>query len=433
MNKNNEGLPPEIEKLSERLAKDPKSLVFASLANAYRKNNMIDEAIEILQKGLEIHPNYASARTVLGRCYIDKRMYEMAKVEFKKALESDPQNIVVLEKLGEVYKTLNQYEDAFKVFQKLNELDPLNDDFQRELESLKRLSGNISPDTEQYATFQTIPEQKQPEPKESEDKPEIEKPDTTTEGSLNPSDKQDEINLSTSTLSLSEIFEEEKPPEVEITKKEQQPQPEEKPQDETAAASSSEIFEGHPKIEEKTPEDKTEISFESELQKEQVSKQEEIQKDEKQNDSNPLKSSESQFDEGLVSELTKELQGQESIVETKGTEEDKTIPEEKQKESKPKATETLAEIYLSQGFIAEALNIYEELLEKDPQNEHIRTKIEELKNRTSTENTESQQTTDKKDSAPSAESSQPPETEKKKHQEAQNLDNFQDWLKKFQK
>ena len=69
MAENYEGLPPEIEKLSERLAKDPKSLVFSSLANAYRKNNMIDEAIEILQKGLEIHPNNVSARIVLGRCY----------------------------------------------------------------------------------------------------------------------------------------------------------------------------------------------------------------------------------------------------------------------------------------------------------------------------------------------------------------------------
>lgn len=54
-------LRPEIETLSQKLETDPKSKVFAQLADAYRKSNMIDEAIEIAKKGLEIHPNYGAA------------------------------------------------------------------------------------------------------------------------------------------------------------------------------------------------------------------------------------------------------------------------------------------------------------------------------------------------------------------------------------
>jgi hypothetical protein len=61
----------EIAKLGERYNKEPTSKIFVPLADAYRKNNMIDEALEVLNKGLEYHPQYALAHLILGKCYFE--------------------------------------------------------------------------------------------------------------------------------------------------------------------------------------------------------------------------------------------------------------------------------------------------------------------------------------------------------------------------
>jgi len=79
----------EIARLSERYNKDPQSRIFVQLADAYRKNNMIEEAFEVLQKGLEHHPEYPLAHLIMGKCRFDKRMFAQAKESFQKTLEFD--------------------------------------------------------------------------------------------------------------------------------------------------------------------------------------------------------------------------------------------------------------------------------------------------------------------------------------------------------
>ncbi|MCK4234118.1 tetratricopeptide repeat protein [candidate division WOR-3 bacterium] len=457
---NYEGLPPEIEKLSERLAKDPKSLVFSSLANAYRKNNMIDEAIEILQKGLEIHPNYASARIVLGRCYADKRMYEMAKVEFKKALEKDPQNIVVLEKLGEIYKTLNQNEEAYDIYKKLLELDPLNELFEREVELLKNLSREIAPDSQEYSNFQTIQKQRTEEKKKRE---EIDEKDKTAEPEV-------------SMPSFTEIFEEpsdapEKPSE-EITEEVEETKEKE---GDSAATSFSEMVKEEPSLLEQPPisEEKPSIpeepvetvppqgvepvTIEPEEKKPptEITQPEEIKQPEEdlrmegitsifdeenlKTSKEPPKKEETPLTEDIASKLSMELEKRETeikpekppeiIQEAKIEEQEAIEPEQKEKQKgKPAATETLAEIYLNQGFVEEALTIYKEILDENPENATIKKKIEELeKKNTAEQNPQAQQVEEK----PKIDTKSQNPTEEEKRNQAKNLNNFQDWLKKF--
>ena len=45
----------------------------------------------------------------------------------------------------------------------------------------------------------------------------------------------------------------------------------------------------------------------------------------------------------------------------------------------PVATKTLAEIYLRQGHLQEAFEIYKTLAEKDPSDQEIQSKVEELR------------------------------------------------------
>jgi len=148
-------LDPEIEKLTEKLAKEPNSLVFAPLADSYRRSGLIEEAIDIVKKGLDKHPDYASAYIVLGRCYQDQKMYELARAEFEKALEIAPENFVAAKLYANMLVSLGQKEEAIKRFNQLLETDPGNKEIRQTLEELrpeevesepKELSSEADPD-----------------------------------------------------------------------------------------------------------------------------------------------------------------------------------------------------------------------------------------------------------------------------------------------
>jgi tetratricopeptide (TPR) repeat protein len=534
---NYEGLPPEIEKLSERLAKDPKSLVFSSLANAYRKHNMVDEAIEILQKGLEIHPNYASARIVLGKCYVDKRMYELAKEQFMKALESDSQNIVVLENLGNVYKTLNQYNDAFDIFKKLLDLDPLNETFEREVAELKGLAKDISDTSGQYDTFQTIPSQNavdeqpekpsaatsEPEPEPQSNAPTLsdlfkgapdapeETPPQEAAAPEAPEATTEKPKIINTAADFSDMFEpktpEEAPPEKQETPViEQAPAEapvEEKPiveqsvplekltEEETPLETTEvpPIIHGSPTIDMMQQEASAPPPFEKAMQEPEPPPEVETPKEDTftapQTESLSEPSSEedagfgaitSAFDDGgldkapeptkedmkdslapeteaIVSELSEELSREEQPPPEAPSETAPPIPEETVIEiqptapeapveaapvmekppetyQQPAATETLAEIYLSQGFNDKALQIYRELLVRDPENELLKQKVASLEQQLSAESTPPPQSPPEE---PPPEGEEKDRSDQERRTQSKNLDSFQDWLKKFQK
>jgi tetratricopeptide (TPR) repeat protein len=130
-------LLPEIEQLTEKLVADPKSRVFAQLADAYRKCGMFDEAIDTAKKGLEIHPKYAVAHLILGRCYMAKKMYALAREEFELTIRNDPQNIVGYRLLAETHERQNMYSEAVKYYQMVLDLDPTNVDIAEKVENLK--------------------------------------------------------------------------------------------------------------------------------------------------------------------------------------------------------------------------------------------------------------------------------------------------------
>jgi cytochrome c-type biogenesis protein CcmH/NrfG len=92
----------EIEKLEQRFRENPKGRNFAPLADAYRKAGLIDNAIELCQTGIKLHPDYISAHIVYGRCLIDKKDDSGAEEVFRKILQLDKENILALKVLAEI-------------------------------------------------------------------------------------------------------------------------------------------------------------------------------------------------------------------------------------------------------------------------------------------------------------------------------------------
>jgi tetratricopeptide (TPR) repeat protein len=118
----------EIEKLERRYAENPKGRNFAPLADAYRKEGQVDQAIELCQTGLGLHPDYVSAHIVYGRCLMDKKDDAGAEGVFRKVLELDPENILALRVLAEISERTHRLDQAVEWLGRLLNADPMNGD-----------------------------------------------------------------------------------------------------------------------------------------------------------------------------------------------------------------------------------------------------------------------------------------------------------------
>ena len=107
---------PRIEELRKRLEKEPGSRFFAQLAEELRKAGELSEAVRVSREGLARHPAYPSARMTLGRALLDAGDLAAAIDEFRVVLRGAPDNILAgrflgecLERLGDTAGALSQY------------------------------------------------------------------------------------------------------------------------------------------------------------------------------------------------------------------------------------------------------------------------------------------------------------------------------------
>ena len=130
----------EIEKLERRYAENPDGRYFAPLADAYRKAGQVDHALEVVHAGLDKHPDYLSAHIVLGRCLLDKKDDAGAADAFQRVLGLDAENIIALKSLAEIAERKGEPLQARQWLQQLLKIDPMNGDAEADL---KRLGGAI--------------------------------------------------------------------------------------------------------------------------------------------------------------------------------------------------------------------------------------------------------------------------------------------------
>ncbi len=128
----------DIDKLKEKVKKDPNSRLFVPLAEEYRKTGMLDEAISVLMTGITSQPGYTSARVSLGKIYLEKKMASAAKEEFEKVISAIPDNLFAHKKLAEIYRDSGEKERAIGEYRVVLKLNPLDDDAVSNLETLQK-------------------------------------------------------------------------------------------------------------------------------------------------------------------------------------------------------------------------------------------------------------------------------------------------------
>jgi len=126
-----------ILRYEKELAEDPKSRVFAPLAEAYRKAGRLDEAINTARVGLEAHPGYSAGLVVMGRALYEKRELDNAAEILVKAVGENPENYLGQKFLGKVLMDKGEHQGAMEALQAANLLSPEDDEVVRILEEIK--------------------------------------------------------------------------------------------------------------------------------------------------------------------------------------------------------------------------------------------------------------------------------------------------------
>lgn len=127
---------PELDALFERFREAPNSHVFAPLADACRKAGMIEEAIDIVERGVNNSPDYASGHVVRGKCYYDHDNAAEAESSFTRVLELDPNNLVALKYLGMILAERGDLAGARERFKHILALDPEDKEIKFKMEDL---------------------------------------------------------------------------------------------------------------------------------------------------------------------------------------------------------------------------------------------------------------------------------------------------------
>jgi len=117
--------------------KNPRSKVFAPLAETYRKLGMFKEGVQILRDGIKIHPSYTLGYIVLANIYFDEGHYELAYSTVRSFVSTNLENITLQRLFGKICLELNKFDEALETYKLMLLLNPKDDDVIEKVRTLE--------------------------------------------------------------------------------------------------------------------------------------------------------------------------------------------------------------------------------------------------------------------------------------------------------
>jgi len=405
-----------ITSLEKFLESHPNSLIFAILASRYLEQGNIQKAVGLLEPGLKNYPDFAFGHFVMGMCYYQLKDYPKAKAHLEISTGYDEKNPRAWKILGEINEQLDLPMQAEECYQKFFLLDQFNEEAVRKLQK------------EEILEFEAFSEE-QAETAEAEEKKETE---AAEEGGfeqlLEEATEESELEKGIS-KEVDEVFKEtlgtlpdeenwgveptETIPGETPTEEAPQPAGEEATAETTDEKFAEDFIDFMEETGEGVEEEKSEPAgtvvegeeaeeSESPLP-EEAGKVEDAGQTKAETEAEEELMDFSSVVEDIISEreveLKEELPGEEDKTGTTMTiirdEESSEAEEEITTHPSPspaeEATEktaqfgkppilspTLGEIYIAQGRFQEALEVFKQLLEKDPDNQRFQRKIKDI-------------------------------------------------------
>jgi tetratricopeptide (TPR) repeat protein len=124
-----------IEELKKKFDENPRRY-FAPLANEFRKTGDYDQAILICQEFLPQQPGHMSGHIVFGQALFEAGRLDEARSVFETALTLDPENLIALKHLGDISRAGDDIEGARGWYRRVLDADPRNEEIASILASL---------------------------------------------------------------------------------------------------------------------------------------------------------------------------------------------------------------------------------------------------------------------------------------------------------
>ena len=138
-----------LARYTSMLKKNPKSRVFAPLAETYRKIGLYEKAFTVLNNGRKHHPDYLLGKIVEANCLYDTDKFEDAYHLLKSELSKNFENIILHKTYVKICESLELKEDALASLKALLLLNPKDmavaskvHKLEKELETESRLDDN---------------------------------------------------------------------------------------------------------------------------------------------------------------------------------------------------------------------------------------------------------------------------------------------------
>jgi tetratricopeptide (TPR) repeat protein len=128
----------EIKKYEDMLAKDPRSYCFAPLAELYRKLGLLEDAVQVAKRGIEVHPEYVGGYMAYGRTLFEMGLKDESKAALERVVKVTPDNFLAQKLLSQIYIEQGDDVSAEKALQVLVLLNPDDVEGKLMLEALAR-------------------------------------------------------------------------------------------------------------------------------------------------------------------------------------------------------------------------------------------------------------------------------------------------------
>jgi tetratricopeptide (TPR) repeat protein len=154
----------DIRTLSEQLARDPASLVYAELAEALRRRGQLNEALRVALQGLSRHPQHVDGHDVAARVYADQGELARAREQWELVLEVAPEHVGALKGIGYVLYRQGDARGAASALEHALAVDPDDLGARRALDTVMGAVPRVAASAAAAATADGTPAQVDPAP-----------------------------------------------------------------------------------------------------------------------------------------------------------------------------------------------------------------------------------------------------------------------------
>ena len=129
---------PILEKYLLKYEENPRSRVFAPLAESYRKLGLIKDALIVLKNGITHNPDYIMGYVGLAKCYDDTKKFEMVYSTLKPYVSSNRDNISMQKIFAKSCKKLSLNEEALDTYKYLLFMNPKDPEVAKNVSNLEK-------------------------------------------------------------------------------------------------------------------------------------------------------------------------------------------------------------------------------------------------------------------------------------------------------